>query len=136
MVFYCRSSTTRTAWEATICSLGLATRQLHTSSMDQIGEGLENVGLAEMINQGLKERQQREPTWPEKAVIDAKHSALVAGGEEALHKTRLGRHVMDVWLKAAYLKSPCSATWDGFSKSKAMEARGPINHGTFASCLL
>ena len=69
--------------------------------MDALGETIQNVGLAQEIQNGLAKNMQKEPAWPDASAISAKASALKAMGHIALYsQSRLARYVMDTWSEA------------------------------------
>lgn len=90
--------------------------------MEAIGETLENVGLAQEIQNGLAAGLQKEPAWADEAAVQAKCAALETGGEHALFQTSLGRYIMTEWALSAGMPAfPNQQAWEGFVKSAAFQ---------------
>ena len=89
--------------------------------MEGIAETVENVGLAQEIQNGLAKSLQTEPKWPASEIIQAKRKALAEAGEASAYGTDLGRYVMDIWARAAGMRWPSDAVWTAFVESKAFD---------------
>ena len=64
------------------------------TTQDAVGESIQNVGLAQAIQNGLSKGQQVEPQWASADAVSGKASQLRALGPEALSKLRFGAWVM------------------------------------------
>merc|ERR1719230_1578804 len=87
--------------------------------MDAIGEGIENVGLAQEIQKGLSKALQKPPpfaTW--QAEIDAKKAEFSAMSMADIHKMRLGKNIAHQWAE----DTGGDAMSDAFKTSPAIDA--------------
>ena len=66
--------------------------------MDAVGESIENVGLGQMINNGLSSSQQKPPDWKAlQAATDAKKAELGGMSPMAVVGMTLGKYCMQAW---------------------------------------
>ena len=91
-----------------------AERALLVFGMEALGETIENVGLAQEIQNGLVKSLQKEPSWADADEMATKQSEIKSNGEEATYNTRLGKYLMDEWSTSAR-----GATFDKFSGSSS-----------------
>ena len=91
-----------------------AERALLVFGMEALGETIENVGLAQEIQNGLVKSLQKEPSWADADEMATKQSEIKSNGEAATYNTRLGKYLMDEWSTSAR-----GATFDKFSGSSS-----------------
>lgn len=85
--------------------------------MDAIGETIQNVGLAQEIQNGLAKGSQKEPAWADDAAVAKKAGELKELGQIALYsQSRLARYIMDGWASAT------GNSFDGASNNRGSVA--------------
>ena len=68
--------------------------------MEGIGETLQNVGLAQEIQNGLGKNLQKEPQWASPPEVEAMKAELKAKGLSGMMDIRLAKHIAREWSQA------------------------------------